>query len=162
MADQRLGLDEYFSPPFLNFFGANDPSSVLEGAHRIRATFEKYGPFDGVFAFSEGAAAFLSSLVQHKLQLPFMILVAPTPPFDLAGRRRLDLNQTKEPILHTPTIVIQGQRDILRPLTQMVHGLLDNDKTLILEWNGGHEVPNSGEGLLWDKVVAEIAKIRLK
>ena len=124
--------------------------------------FEQHGPFDGVFAFSEGAAAFLSALVQHELELQFMILIAPTPPFDLAGRRRLDIKQTKEPIFDIPAILIQGQRDVLRTLTQMVRGLLDNDKTLTLEWDGGHEVPNSGENWLWDKVVTEIAKISPK
>ena len=97
------------SPPhlFFEYFDANDPSSVLEGTLRIRATFEKAGPFDRVFAFSDGAAAFLSALVQHKFQLRFMILITPTPPFDLEGRRRLDLDQTGKPIFNIEAIVIQ-------------------------------------------------------
>ena len=152
-------MDQYFSPPFFKFFGAEQPSSVLEVALRIKAKFEKDGPFHGAFAFSEGAATLLSALVQHKLPLQFMILIAPLLPFDLGGRCRLKVDQIKEPVFDVPTIVIQGQCDVIGGLTQLVHGLLDSDKTLTIEWDGGHEVPNSGEKWLWDKVITEIARI---
>ena len=132
---------------------------MLAAVHQIKKTLTDEGPFDGAFAFSEGAAVLLSTLLQDGMQstvLKFMVLVAPFPPFEVSGRQRLDLSKTKGPIFHIPTILIEGAQDPFRPLILLAKDLLPQDKTTVIEWTGGHAVPNSGETWLWEKAVEAI------
>ena len=157
--DPNTGLDEIFPPPFYGFWEADLPESVLAAINRIRKTLTDEGPFHGAFAFSEGAAVLLSTLLHSALQssaLKFMVLVAPLPTFDITGRQRLDTNKTAGPIFQIPTILIEGSHDPLRPLVLLAKGLLSQDKTTVIEWTGDHTVPNSGEKWLWEKVVEAI------
>ncbi|KAL9102128.1 MAG: hypothetical protein Q9163_002689 [Psora crenata] len=108
-----------FSPPFFNFWHGNSPQTVINAVQRIKNTMADKGPFDGVFGVSEGGAALLSALMQEELQsfgLKFIVLVAPTPPFESSGRRRLDVSQTGRAMIEIPTIFITGAYDPLRPL----------------------------------------------
>ncbi|KAL8832588.1 MAG: hypothetical protein Q9191_000157 [Dirinaria sp. TL-2023a] len=155
----QTGLGEIFSPPFHKFWQANSPESVVAAVQQIKETLLNKGPFDGAFAFSEGAAALLSALIQDGMQASvpkFLVLVAPFPPFDISGRQRLDHSMTERPIVEIPTILIEGAEDPFRPLVHLAIALLPHDRTTVIEWGGGHAVPNSRENLLWEMVVNAI------
>ncbi|KAL8782460.1 MAG: hypothetical protein Q9213_005354 [Squamulea squamosa] len=153
------GLGELFDPPFYDTWTADTPASVRQGILRIQSALADDGPFDGAFAFSEGAAALMSALCQgnaNSYGLKFVILIAPLPPFDPLGQRRLDIGQTRKHITDLFTILISGNTDPLGPLTQMTRDLLAEKRTMRIEWEGGHAVPNLGERLLWSRVVEGI------
>lgn len=132
---------------------------MLAAVDQIKKALIDDGPFDGAFAFSEGAAALLSALIQDGMQpfVPkFMVLVAPFPPFEVSGRQRLDGSKTEGPIVQIPTILIEGAEDPFRPLVILAKSLLPKDRTTVIEWGGGHAVPSSRENLLWEKVANAI------
>ena len=66
------------------------------------------GPFDVIFAFFEGAAQALSTLLHRKADLKCLVLVVPFPPFDTSGGKRLDTFLCKGPLVYVPTVFIYG------------------------------------------------------
>ncbi|KAL8784316.1 MAG: hypothetical protein Q9195_009095 [Heterodermia aff. obscurata] len=160
-----MRLSGMFSPPFLKYWHGNSPESVLDAIRLIKNILLEAGPFDGAIGFSEGGAALLSTLMQDKLHsfsLKFLILIAPISPFDPTGERRLDKTQIQGPIIDIPTIFITGEHDPVRPLTKLAEELLPQSKTTVIEWSGGHAVPNSSQTSLWEKATAEILAITAK
>lgn len=153
------GLGDLFSPPFYHFYEPGNPASVLEGLSHIRSRVEEKGPFEGVFAFSEGAAAFLSTLVHGEMDFKFMVLVSPVLPFDISGQKRLDATMTNGPIFNIPAIVIRGRNDVIGLMAIMAKELLVEETTVSLEWPGGHEVPSACERSLWSSVVERILEL---
>ena len=95
----------------------------------------------------------------HSFGLKLLILIALISPFDPTSERRPDETQIPRPIVDIPTIFITGEHGPIRRLTNLAEELLSQSKTIVIEWSGGHAVPNSSQTSLWEKATAEILAI---
>ena len=125
----------------------------------ISNKIENEGPFDSIFAHSEGAGAALSTLMHRTISIKFLVLISPFPPFEANGRRRLDSSICGGPIVHIPSLVVHGEQDPFKPIVSLARSLLDPKQSSTFSWGGGHEIPNSGETALWQEVADEIGRL---
>ena len=156
------GLGELFSPPFYAHWSADTPSSVREAVARVENEIETNGPYDGIFAHSEGGALALSAMLDPKKKisgLKFLLLANALPPFESSGYRRLDSSMTDGPQVHIPTVFITGQQDLFKPLVALTLSMIEPAKLSLVKWDGGHEVPNSAAKATWVEVAQEVKAI---
>ena len=112
-----------------------------------------------VFAHSDGGAAALSTLLHRPHNVKCLVLVAPLPPFDAIGRRRLDVSVTGKPLVQVPTLFVRGESDPLGPLIALTEGLVEQGQLTVYPWNGGHNVPNSSERAMWARMAQKVVSI---
>lgn len=130
------------------------------------------GPFDGVIAISDGAALAATVMI-HDANLNyhgqdgidptpryrhfrFAIFIAPFPPYDSTGRKRLDIRLAGSPQIHCPTIHIVGNFDPFLSVVRLTQGLCDSDKMAVIQWDGQHSTPGSSERPVCRKVASKL------
>lgn len=81
------GVEKFSAGPFTCYNRLLDPGSQLEAHELIDETIQTYGPFDGAFGFSQGAAVIVSYLLEQRASYPdenlpfrFLILCSPVVP----------------------------------------------------------------------------------
>ncbi|KGO40477.1 Serine hydrolase FSH [Penicillium expansum] len=84
------GIEKVFPGPFACYNRLFDPGSQLDSYALIEETLHTYGPFDGAFGFSQGAALIVSYLLERRAaypdeSLPFRFLILCSPVVPLAG-----------------------------------------------------------------------------
>jgi len=120
----------------------------------LEAYIEADGPFDGVFAFSQGAGLAAMHIVRKQLegkQAPFKCAVLfssnevydPAAWFDRHEVRPLDVEVHGRPIT-IPTVIIYGEQDPWKDFSKRVSTLCDPQKSFVLQHPGSHEVPGLG------------------
>lgn len=62
----RLGVSEYQPGPYYSYTQGYCPDDTARAISLLEETLEDQGPFDGIFAFSQGAALTLSYLYQQE------------------------------------------------------------------------------------------------
>lgn len=151
------GLGEMFSPPFYAFWDANSPSSVLAATELITGSISTNKP-DVIFAYSEGAAAALSTLLHHPHNVKCLVLISPFPPFDASGHKRLDVSLSGTPV-HIPTLFVRAESDPFACIIALAKGLVNPRNLTVYSWNGGHEVPNSSERGMWAQIAQKVVEV---
>jgi len=73
------GIDKVFPGPYRCYLPDNSVRSTAEQHAFISEVIAEEGPFDGVIAFSQGAAITASILLHHEIEKPFL-----RPPFRFA------------------------------------------------------------------------------
>ncbi|CAD6582476.1 MAG: hypothetical protein ASARMPREDX12_000951 [Alectoria sarmentosa] len=155
LIDFRVG--ELFPPPFYKFWDGDSPSSVLAATDFIASSIS-YNKPDVIFAHSEGGAGALSALLRHPHNVKCLVLVNAFPPFDASGRRRLDVSISGTPI-SVPTLFVHGKSDPMGYFVNLTKGLVDERNLTTYSWNGGHEMPNSGERGMWAQIAQKAVEI---
>ncbi|KAI9643650.1 hypothetical protein NHQ30_008272 [Ciborinia camelliae] len=140
----------------LVYFDETSTTSMLTALNHLDKFLEFEGPFDGIIAFSLGAAlasTWIVDQVQRGIPIPIkcaVFLSAATPVSIDALRKdrlvHLDSNTSGE-LISIPTSHLWGVHDWLagsaRNLSEMCQGV---DRSVFVH-SGGHEVPRSGEDL---------------
>lgn len=166
------GLAHLFAPPFFNQWDPTLPSSVLSARAHLVNKLRAEGPFDGVLAFSDGAALAATvmihdaSICHHEFDgidptpasqhFKFAIFIASFPPYDSTGRKRLDVRLAGGPQIHCPTIHIVGNMDPFRSLARLTQELCDRDTTSVVRWDGHHEAPGWSKRSVCATVASEL------
>ena len=131
-----------------------DPASVLVAGEQLSRYLEDEGPFDGVIAFSLGAA-FVATWMLDQLDrgraLPFKCTVffSSSIPGNAAAMRQGQLEQVRggpgaAPLITIPTAHIWGTRDDLAgDMPSEVFSLCAPGSRSVFVHEGGHEVPTS-------------------
>ena len=63
------------------------------------------------------------------------------------------------PLVHIPTLFVRGESDPLAHFVTLTQGLVNERKLTIYSWDGGHEVPNSGERGMWAQMAQKVVEI---
>ena len=113
---------------------------------------------DVIFAHSEGAAAALSTVLHRSPDIKCLVLVAPFPPYDASGSKRLDYSLSGTPI-KIPTLFIHGESDLLGHLVALAKGLVNKGDLTVYSWKGGHGIPNSSEQGIWSGIAQKLVKL---
>jgi pimeloyl-ACP methyl ester carboxylesterase len=130
-----------YGPPYLAYY--TDRLEFDEAADLVREHLDEDGPFDGVFAFSQGChlAAALMSATPHNesngqlFRFAVFVGAAPSPKFDLKDGKR-------ERSLDVPVLHVIGRNDRHRLQSQeFVSMHSDASDSVVLEHDGGHHVP---------------------
>lgn len=134
-------LKAMYGPPYLAYY--TNRAGFDEAADLVREYLDEDGPFDGVFAFSQGchlAAALMSATPHDELNgqlFRFAVFMGagPSPNFDLRdGERGRSIDV---PVLH-----VIGRNDGRRLQSrEFVSMHSDASDPLVLEHDGGHHVP---------------------
>ncbi|THD23359.1 Ovarian tumor suppressor candidate 2 [Fasciola hepatica] len=150
-APNMIGPDSgngwWFSGPD-NHFKAQDDSDYdrgfVESLEALKHVIKQEEPFDGILAFSQGAAFMLmvqlllksGQFVCETFQPKFSILVAP---FLSRSRQHLPLFEHKTDI---PTLVVYGRADEVIPegMSRETLPLFEPPATVFVH-NGGHHIP---------------------
>lgn len=134
-------LKAMYGPPYLAYY--TDRAELDEAVDLLRDHLDEDGPFDGVFAFSQGChlATALMSATPHSdsNNQPFRFAVffgaAPSPKIDVKDGDR-------EWSLHVPVLHVIGRNDAHRPQSQEFVSLhSDISDSVVLEHSGGHGIP---------------------
>lgn len=152
------GIGELFAPPFYNIWDADSPPSVLATMDLIASAIRTHDP-NIVVAHSDGGAAALSALLHRPHNVKCLVLVAPFPPFDAAGRRRLDVSLAGKPLVRIPTLFVRGESDPWAYFVALTEGLIEKSHLAVFPWSGGHEVPNSSERAMWARLAQKLVGI---
>lgn len=134
-------LKAMYEPPYLAYYTSK--AGFDEAVDLITEHLEEDGPFDGVFAFSQGchlAAAFMSALAQNELGsqvFRFAVFIGASPrlEYDVEGDKR-------QRRLHVPILHVIGRNDEhrLESLEFVAMHSADSDP-VVLEHDGGHHIP---------------------
>jgi pimeloyl-ACP methyl ester carboxylesterase len=87
-----LGIEDFFSEPYFCWYSLPTPAGLQAAFELLEETIEDEGPFDGVIAFSQGAAVgssyILQCLKESPARSPFKcaIFFCAAMPFDLDSR----------------------------------------------------------------------------
>ncbi|KAI0552829.1 serine hydrolase FSH [Xylaria curta] len=152
------GIESIAGPneEFLQYSDPESLESVAKALYDLEKLVDEEGPFDGVMAFSSGAAL-VASLMVHKLQkdpekerlnpvFRCAIFLCGGPPEDPLGaisgqRRRMDFESDGE-IIRIPTAHIWGANDQLYPtFGPVLSRLCCSDLRSDYIHDGGHEIP---------------------
>ena len=155
--DGASGIGELFPPPYYKFWDGDSPSSVLAAMELISSSIDA-NKTDVIFAHSDGGAAALSALLPRVHNVKCIILISPFPPFDVSGRKRLDVSMAG-PLVHIPTLLVRGESDPLAFFVAMTQGLVDKKNLRVYSWKGGHEPPNSSERGMWAQIAQDVVDI---
>ena len=133
-----------------------DPGSAqtyLTALDQIDAFVSAEGPFDGVFAFSQGAGLAIQYMVRKKTRDPdgpgvfkCAILFAPTAAGDenwyqKTGQMRLLKRLPEGLLLDTPTALIWGAKDEWRDMFEKDCVVWEEGSLWQCMHDGGHEIP---------------------
>ncbi len=144
------------------YIDKTSPTHALDILSDLRTYLSTDGPFDGVIAFSEGAALAAMFLIQSTTQFPsqdppFRLAVflsggVPASPTALARSQRQFLSYAADGVqIRIPTAHIFGRNDIEYPeFGPVLRDLCEPEESTVFEHDGGHEVPGVGDrkGLL--------------
>ncbi|KAK4206792.1 serine hydrolase FSH [Rhypophila decipiens] len=160
-ANNEDGITD-FTP--LSYCNETDPVSVLAALEQLSSYLEAEGPFDGVIAFSMGAAFVttwildqLANTQAHATSLPFkcIVLFSSSIPGNATAMREgrlediavtVDAAETATPAITIPTAHIWGANDDLaKDMPSKVFNLCDPAARSVFVHGGGHEVPSASE-----------------
>ena len=139
--DDTARLKAMYDPPYLAYY--TDRTQFDDAADLVTEHLDEHGPFDGVFAFSQGchlAAALMSASPHNEPDnQPFRFAVfmgaGPSPKFDVKEGER-------ERRLHAPILHVIGRKDGYRHQSREYISLHDKASDMaVLEHDGGHHVP---------------------
>jgi len=132
------------------------PTSVLHALDDIDNFLETEGLFDGIIAFSLGAALVSTWMVDrleqgHPLPFKCAIFMSAALPGDVSalhGGRIVPLHKvTNGPIITIPTAHLWGEHDHLATAARDFASFCESEGRSELVHGGGHDVPTSGEDL---------------
>lgn len=162
LVTQNIGISDLGLPPGTETFTYADedsPESCWEALADLREFVDSEGPFDGVMAFSIGAALAAMLLIQEHQETPIQQQLKPIfkcaiffsggIPCDpaLLRRERKTRRCEKESngiIIHIPTAHIWGANDTLYPkFGPVLKDLCLSELREEFIHEGGHEIPGS-------------------
>ncbi|MCJ1293425.1 hypothetical protein MMC34_004980 [Xylographa carneopallida] len=174
--EMQTEIQSLFSPndEFFGYFDPGRPSTCQTALAQLERYVAYSGPFDGVLAFSQGAAL-ASTLIVHLSQLDpagqtlapvFKVAVfiaggVPVDPDLLIHRGELrQLSGSVDGcLISIPTANIYGRNDTLWPgSSEQLSELCDEKAKAVLVHDGGHEVPGSGTSK--DALISTVKVIR--
>jgi dienelactone hydrolase len=143
--------NEYFA-----YFDPSDASTYLAAYHQLDKFMETEGPFDGVFAFSQGAGLAIAYMARARVEqlnatpaFKCAILLSPTAvgdPFEWfkTGEMRRLRELPGGVKIKVPTAMIWGEGDTYRKQEGMenLFGLFDDSMAWNYVHSGLHEVPS--------------------
>lgn len=161
------------SPSFFRYVDEGSASSYVKALSDLASYIAAAGPFDGVMAFSEGAAVAAGLLIQHIHQPrgstpPFRFAIffsggipADPGPLNLAANdfsaknedgnmssraeRPMDFEHDGE-VIDVPSAHIWGSSDDIYPdFGPVLCKLCTKDQRSVFVHRGGHEIPRSGD-----------------
>jgi hypothetical protein len=157
---------------FFTYYDPRSPQSILEAQNDLLEMLsEESEGFDGVLAFSEGAALVSSVILRFDRDNPFSlrglfrfaIFIAGVAPFDQShveraagevqdGGKSLDMPPRVIPgpdtIMHLPTLHVMGKNDMYYPSSMVLSQVCVSYGRTVIVHEGGHEVPRSPRALV--------------
>ncbi|TAQ90859.1 hypothetical protein B7494_g787 [Chlorociboria aeruginascens] len=133
--------DQYFA-----YFKDDSPTSCALAVDQLRAFIEAEGPYDGVFAFSQGATIAATLLSQRtNSELPFKCAVffsgLSAPDYDALKKGEIRMLD-EAGILKLPTAHIWGKKDLLwSGSSERLSHLCDSGCRNVYLHEGSHEIP---------------------
>ncbi|KAB5578103.1 DUF341 domain-containing protein [Coniochaeta sp. 2T2.1] len=138
---------------FFAYYDTEQPSTILQAVDDLAEYVETEGPFDGVLAFSQGAA--LASMLMARDMFPppfqFCIFICGGPPFSektIKEEHRLrycdkDIDSHGKPIISVSTIHLVGEQDVDLAECLKLANICREDVREVFRHPGGHEIPSS-------------------
>ncbi|KAJ5526484.1 hypothetical protein N7494_013134 [Penicillium frequentans] len=146
-APMAEGIESLTTPAdqdFFAFYNPDDAATLPVALDQLSSYVDAQGPFDGVMAFSAGAALAALYLLQHWEQgkpLPFRFAVFFSTASSDAELAQLGLAPTPG-CLKLPTAHIWGQNDLTAPTGGAdMASLCDTSQAFVSVHEGGHEFP---------------------
>ncbi|KAJ5522623.1 hypothetical protein N7513_013196 [Penicillium frequentans] len=147
VANRYTGIESLTTPAdqdFFAFYNPDDAATLPVALDQLSSYVDAQGPFDGVMAFSAGAALAALYLLQHWEQgkpLPFRFAVFFSNASSDAELAQLGLAPTPG-CLKLPTAHIWGQNDLTAPTGGAdMASLCDTSQAFVSVHEGGHEFP---------------------
>jgi hypothetical protein len=131
-------------------------TSMLDALNDLDTFLEYEGPFDGIIAFSLGAAlasTWIIDRVKRGISIPFKCAVflsagMPVSVQELHKSRRVDLDpNTSGVLINIPTSHLWGAQDWLADSAEKLSEMCQAASRSVLVHSGGHQIPASGEDL---------------
>lgn len=155
MAKELEGIADS-SKEYFAYFDPEDASTYVTAYHELDKFIELEGPFDGVFAFSQGAGLAITYMARMRIDQPegfrafkCAILFSPTgvgDPFEWlsSGEMRRLKSLPGSVKVNTPTAMVWGREDAYFDPEGMdtSFGLFDQEVAWNYVHSGVHEVPN--------------------
>lgn len=169
-ADMHTDIREYFSPTddYFQYFEPGDALSCLKALKNLDRFVAEEGPFDGVIAYSQGAAIASTLMLQRHWQNShknlveplfkcaiFLAAAVPCDPVELEqGRIREISYDVDGEVIHVPTTHIWGEHDPSPYPSRLAQVCATNVKNIYVH-SGGHEIPGSQN----KEVVGEMVRV---
>mmetsp|Transcript_6806 Transcript_6806/g.9526 ORF Transcript_6806/g.9526 Transcript_6806/m.9526 type:complete len:256 (-) Transcript_6806:106-873(-) len=130
----------------------NDAETFQKAIIRVLTIIKKYGPYDGLYGFSMGAALVtalstpgISKVFNHRITWRFVVCAHGV---DLENEKLAQLLQLKEtvalPQIHLPSLHIIGRRDPYRLSShQLLNTRYDEQNSCVVFNNCAHELPTT-------------------
>lgn len=152
---KHAGLESVAAPDeeFLQYIEGDSLESSIKALHDLERLVDEEGPFDGVMAFSQGAAL-AASLIVHKQRKDFhgqqvrpvfrcAIFFSGGIPHSVSGGKRRELSfESDGELIPIPTAHVWGANDTLFPtFGPVLSKLCINALRADFVHAGGHEIP---------------------
>lgn len=130
-------------------------TSVRAALDAIYATMDKYGPFDGICAYSEGTVAGSTLIMDERRRYreegrPRMIkravFFAGWPPLDLENDQML-LSDISDEVVDVPTLHCVGADDPYLHGAIALYNVCDQDEAILFDHGKGHTIPRDAQTL---------------
>ena len=132
---------------------APEPWSVALALEYLHNIIEDEGPFHGVIGVSEGASVAATLLVEDiqrckaegtKSQLRCGLFYIGAPAWKADGSRAV-LGYTDGHVIDVPTCHVLGSKDVLREGAELLLGICERERALVISDEGGHRIPQDME-----------------
>lgn len=140
---------------YFAYYDTDQYDTIMQAVDDLAEYVQCEGPFDGVMAFSQGAA--LASMLMARDMFPqpfgFGIFICGGPPFSektMGEKKRLryqenGLDRGGKPVITTPTIHLVGAQDPDLSECMKLVALCRDEVREFYEHPAGHEIPSAPE-----------------
>ena len=145
--EEKRKEDKPRSTPYTDF--PPEPWSVSVALEYLHNIMEDEGPFHGIIGVSEGACVAATLLVediqackakQTKSDFRCGLFYIGTPAWSADGMRAI-LPDEDGQVIDIPTCHVMGVRDVFKVGAELLRGICDEDRALIISDPGGHRIP---------------------
>jgi len=139
------------------YFDENSTSGILTALDELTTFINHEGPYDGIIAFSLGAAlasTWMIDRIQRNIPIPFKCAVffsaaMPVSVDSLRNGQAVDLDPAAAgEVIGIPTAHLWGTNDWLATSASKLSEMCWGPQRSVFVHNGGHEVPASGDDLI--------------
>jgi hypothetical protein len=134
------------------YYDTRSISSFTTALDDLETYLLEEGPFEGVLAYSQGAALMASYLARQRLHghsnlvtFKFAVLVCTGPPLDPSGSGNYLSASVVGEVINIPTAIIFGSRDEAMQTSIQLSELCSPETRTVFDHGGGHEIPRTAK-----------------